>query len=290
MRMTKKSVVALVLPAVLLYVFFVIYPLLEGLRSSFTDAKGLSGGQFVGLANYRRMFGDPTVRAAFENTIVYTVVVVVLQNVMALLAAYLLYRAPRLRNFARASLLLPSMMALVAVSYLWSFIYSPLGGPLNVAMDALGLHSLEKVWLGDPHTALMAIAVAYIWMYTGYSAAIYLSNFLAIPHSVMEAAALDGATGWSRFRYIDWPLLAPSLTVNVTLATVGSLRVFDLPFIMTKGGPGNATQTLSLAIYQSSFQGFDFAYGTAISATLLLLTVIVGVTQSALLRRREVAL
>jgi raffinose/stachyose/melibiose transport system permease protein len=182
------------------------------------------------------------------------------------------------------------MMAFVAVGYLWSFIYSPLGGPLDLAMNALGLHSLEKIWLGDPQTALLSIAFVYIWMYTGYSATIFLANYLAIDPSQLEAAQLDGARGWKRFRTIDWPLLAPSLTINVTLSVIGSLRVFDLPFIMTQGGPNNATQTISLDIYNSSFANFQFAYGTTLAVALLLLTVLVGVTQATLLRRREVDL
>ncbi|TDW24224.1 carbohydrate ABC transporter permease [Kribbella kalugense] len=290
MRMTRRAAVLLVVPAVAAYIVFAIYPLVRGIAVSFTDAKGLASGHFIGLQNYRVMLRDPTITAAFRNTIVYTIVVVVVQNSLALAVAWWMYSLPRIRNAIRASLLLPAMMALVAVSYLWSFIYSPLGGPLNIIMDTLGLRRLEQVWLGDPHTALMSIAAAYIWMYTGYTAAIYLSNYLAIPASVMEAAMIDGARGWKRFRTIDWPLLGPALTVNVTLATIGSLRVFDLPFIMTKGGPANSTQTLSLVIYQNSFAGFEFAYGTAIAVVLLVLTVVVGVTLTTLLRRREVAL
>jgi raffinose/stachyose/melibiose transport system permease protein len=218
------------------------------------------------------------------------VVVVIVQNTVAIFIAYWLFKLKRVRSVVRAGLLLPAMMAFVAVGYLWSFIYSPLGGPLNQVMDALGLHSLERVWLGDPQTALMAIAFVYIWMYTGYAATIYLANYLAIDPSLLEAADLDGARGWKRFRYVDWRLLAPSLTINVTLSVIGSLRVFDLPFIMTQGGPNNATQTLSLAIYSASFSNFQFAYGTALAVALLLLTVIVGVTQATLLRRREVDL
>jgi raffinose/stachyose/melibiose transport system permease protein len=136
----------------------------------------------------------------------------------------------------------------------------------------------------------MSIAFVYIWMYTGYSATIFLANYLAIDPNLLEASQLDGTRGWTRFRHIDWPLLAPSLTINVTLSVIGSLRVFDLPFIMTQGGPNNATQTLSLAIYNASFTNFQFAYGTTIAVGLLILTVIVGVTQATLLRRREVDL
>jgi raffinose/stachyose/melibiose transport system permease protein len=288
--MRGRTAALLVLPAAILFAVFVIYPLIRGIELSFTDAIGPAGGEFVGLANYIQLFKDPTVVKAFVNTFVYTIVVVIVQNGAALFIAFWLFKLKLVRNIVRAGLLLPAMMAFVAVGYLWSFIYSPLGGPLDLVMNALGLHSLEQIWLGDPRTALMSIAFVYIWMYTGYSATIFLANYLAIDPNLLEASQLDGTRGWTRFRHIDWPLLAPSLTINVTLSVIGSLRVFDLPFIMTQGGPNNATQTLSLAIYNASFTNFQFAYGTTIAVGLLILTVIVGVTQATLLRRREVDL
>lgn len=287
MQIRGRSAMALIAPAALLFAAFVIYPLLRGIELSFTDAIGPNGGAFVGLTNYVHAMADPTVRRALSNTLVYTVVVVVVQNALALLVAFWLFKLDRVRNVVRAGLLLPAMMAFVAVGYLWSYIYSPLGGPLNVVMDALGLHSLEQVWLGDPHTALMAIAAIYVWMFLGYTATIYLANYMSIAPSLIEAANLDGASGWRRFWNIDWHLLAPSFTINITLSVIGSLRVFDLPFIMTQGAPEDATQTLSLVIYNNSFANFQFAYGTTLAVGLLVLTVVVGVIQATLLRRRE---
>lgn len=285
-----RSAFLLILPAGLLFAVFVIYPLVRGVVLSFTNAIGPAGGDFVGFDNYTKMIQDPTMLRALINTFAYTIGVVVVQNGVALFLAFWMFKLKRVRNFVRASLLLPAMMAFVAVGYLWSFIYSPLGGPLDLVMDALGLHNLEKIWLGDPQTALPSIAFVYIWMFTGYTATIYLANYLSIDPSLLEAAQLDGAHGWKRFRTIDWPLLAPSLTINITLTVIGSLRVFDLPFIMTQGGPNNATQTISLYIYNSSFANFQFAYGTTLAVALLVLTVIVGVTQATLLRRREMDL
>lgn len=290
MLMRGRSAALLILPAGVLFFAFVIYPLLRGVQLSFTDAIGPVGGKFIGFDNYVKVMSDQTALKALLNTLQYTVVVVIVQNAIALFVAFWLFKLERVRSFVRAGLLLPAMMAFVAVGYLWSFIYSPLGGPLVQVMNALGLQRFEKIWLGDPDTALWAIAFVYIWMYTGYSATIFLANYLAISPSLLEAAKLDGARGWKRFRYIDWPLLAPSLTINVTLSVIGSLRVFDLPFIMTNGAPNDATQTLSLVIYNNSFASYQFAYGTTLAVALLLLTVIVGVTQATLLRRREVDL
>lgn len=287
MQIRGRSALALIAPAALLFTAFVLYPLVRGIQLSFTDAIGPNGGAFVGLTNYVHALHDPTVRRALTNTLAYTVVVVVVQNALALLVAFWLFRQERVRDVVRAGLLLPAMMAFVAVGYLWSYVYSPLGGPLSVVMDALGLHRFEPVWLGDPHTALWAIAAIYVWMFLGYTATIYLANYMAISPSLLEAANLDGASGWRRFRHIDWHLLAPSFTINITLSVIGSLRVFDLPFIMTQGAPEDSTQTLSLAIYNNSFANYQFAYGTTLAVGLLVLTVVVGVIQATLLRRRE---
>lgn len=288
MRLNSRSAALLMLPATLLYAVLVIYPTIEAVQMSLTNAHGLRGGSFVGLANYRALLQDPQVTAALKNTLIYTIVVVVVQNALGLGVAAWLYSHPKIRTIARTGMLLPAMMALIAVAYLWEFIYSPIGGPLNTVLGGLGLHSLEQSWLGNPSTALMSIAGSYIWMYLGYTATIFLANYLAIPESIMEAASLDGATGWRRFRHIDWRLLAPSLTVNVTLSTIGSLRVFDLPFIMTDGGPGNSTQTLSYVIYSDGFQNFQFAYATSIAVVLLVITIVASVLVTTVLRRREV--
>lgn len=290
MHIRNKTAMILIAPATILFAVFVIYPLIRGIQLSFTNAVGPGGGDFIGFQNYVRAVQDPTVRAALINTLYYTVVVVVVQNGLALFLAYWMFKLKRVRSISRAGLLLPSMMAFVAVAYLWSYIYSPLHGPLDTVLDALGLHWLEPVWLGDPSTALMSIAAVYIWMFTGYTATIYLANYLSIDPNLLEAASIDGAHGWKRFWLVDWRLLAPSFTINITLSVLGSLRVFDLPFIMTQGGPENATQTLSLAIYNESFTGFQFAYGTTLAVGLLILTVIVGVAQATILRRREIDL
>jgi ABC-type sugar transport system permease subunit len=287
MKLTGRTVAVMVAPALLLYAILILYPALRGVSLSLTDTRGILGGEFVGLANYRRMLGDPAVLAALLNTLVFVVVVVVVQNGLALPLAYWLHKVPRVRSLARIGLLAPAMMATVAVAYVWSAIYSPLGGPLNTILRGLGLQQLEQVWLGDPDTALYAIAAANIWMYLGYSTTIFLSNYLAIPDELLEAAAMDGAQGWSRFRSVDWPLLAPSLTVNITLSVIGTLRVFELPLVMTNGGPANATQTLSTVIYGASFRDFQYGYGTAIAVLLLVVTTLASVLIASGLRRRE---
>jgi ABC-type sugar transport system permease subunit len=256
---------------------------------SFTDAQGIMGGTFVGAANYVHLAHDADFVDAMRNTLEFAVIIVIVQNAVGLALASWMRNQAAVRNLARSALLLPTMMAFVVVGYVWSFIYSPLGGPLNSLLKFAHLGALQQVWLGDTRTALLAIAVSSIWMYLGYTTTIYLAGYLAIPHEVMEAATLDGASGWTHFWRIDWPLLGPALTVSITLSSIGSLRIFELPLVMTGGGPAGATDTLSSFVYRISFTNFNFGYGTAIATSLLVVTILIAVTVTTVLRRREVA-
>lgn len=288
MRFRNRSALLFILPAAAIFGVFAIYPTIRGLALSLTNVQGVAGGQFVGAANYARLVHDTSFRAALRNTLEFTVVIVIVQNALGVAVASWMRNQPAVRNIARGGLLLPCMMAFITVGYVWSFIYSPLGGPLNSLLSLLHLGSLQQIWLGDPKTALLAISASSIWMYLGYTATIYLSGFLAIPTEVTEAAQIDGASGWARFWRVDWPLLAPALTVSVTLSTIGTLRIFELPLVMTHGGPVGATQTLSLFVYEKSFASFDFGYGTAVATILLVVTVALVAVVTTLLRRREV--
>ena len=277
----------MVLPALLLYAFFVLYPIARGLYLSFTEFSGVGEAHWIGYDNYREMADSPLVRQAVANTIRFTVIVVLAQNVIALYLAAALYRMPRIRRLANFGLLVPTVMPIVVVGYVWAAIYSPIGGPLNEILEMTGLGSLERIWLGDPDTALYAVSAAVVWMFAGYSTIIYVANYLSIPSSVFEATAIDGAQGWRRWWNIDRHLLAPAMTVNLSLSTIGTLRIFEMPFVMTGGGPVNATQTLTMVIFESGFGRFRYGFGTAVAVLLLVLTIIVSVAQVAALRRRE---
>lgn len=288
MRLTRSTAMIFLAPALILFLAFMIYPALSGIWLSFTDAKGALAGEFIGLENYANVFQDPAARAALGNTFAFALISVVLQNVFALALARWMFTHVRLQSFARVGTLVPAMMATVAVAYIWSYIYSPITGPLNELLRAFGLENLTRIWLGDPSTALAAIAVVNVWMFTGYAATIYLSGFLSIPSTIFEAAEMDGARGWQKFRTIEWPLIAPAFTINLTLSTIGALRVFDLILLMTKGGPGFSTESISYVIFNESFGKLNYGYGSSIAVILLVLTVIISFVLTTVLRRREV--
>jgi raffinose/stachyose/melibiose transport system permease protein len=279
--------VAFMAPALAMYLALIVYPLVQGLVLSTTDSKIGNAGDFVGLKNYLALANDSDVMRALGVTVAYAVVVVIVQNAVGLALARALYMRPRIRQLGSTLILVPTLMSATMVAFVWNSLLAP-DGAINSLLRSLGLSALTHVWLGDPSTALWAIAVVNIWMFAGYSAAVFLAGYMNLPAELIDASNVDGAAGWRRFVSIEWPLLAPATTVSVTISLIGSLKVFELPLILTKGGPAGSTTTLTKLIFDKIFGGLgSFAYGATIAVLLLVVVVVfAGVTQ-ALLRRRE---
>lgn len=274
-------------PALVVITCFFLYPIILSVQMSFTNFKGVGVAEWIGWANYDRFISRSRYLNSVWTTLKFTLIVVTLQTLWGLAFAALLHRMPAVRNFCRAALFAPAMMSFVIVGYVWQFIYSPYSGGLNALLTAVGLESLTRGWLGDPDTALIAIAFTHVWMFVGYTTAIFLVGYANIPKDIEEAGRLDGAKGWQRFWHLELPLLAPSVTVNVILSTVGTLKTFELPFIMTRGGPDRATNTLSLEIVNNLFGSYKFGFASALSIVMLLIVVAVAIVQNIYLRRQE---
>ena len=177
-------------------------------------------------------------------------------------------------------------MSSLAVSYVWQFIFS-YTGPLNSLLDTIGLESLKRPWTGDPTWALWTIFVVLVWQFVGLSMVMYLAGLEGIPEELDEASAVDGASTFRRFRKITLPLLAPAITVSVTLSTIYGLGVFDQVLAVTGGGPVDASETLATQIYKQTFAFGRFGYGTALSLVLTVLITVLAVAQLVILRARE---
>ncbi|MFC7626017.1 carbohydrate ABC transporter permease [Microlunatus sp. GCM10028923] len=286
---SKRPIVALgfLLPALAVYGLFIVYPLANGLWLSLTDSRGGPKADFVGLEQYSRLLTDGEVLRAVRTTVVYAFGVVVFQNIFGLLMARAMYNRPRIRKLVSVLILMPTLVAPVMASFIFSYLYAP-DGTINQVLRGLGLESFTRIWLGNPDTALAAVALVNTWMFAGYSAAIFLAGYLALPADVLEAADLDGASGFRRFRTVEWPLLAHSLTVNITLSLIGSLKVFEFPFVLTNGGPAGSTTTLTLLVYRKVFGGAgEFAYGVTIAVLLLVIVVVLSSVATSVLRMRE---
>ncbi|PFH20907.1 MULTISPECIES: carbohydrate ABC transporter permease [Burkholderia] len=274
-------------PALALYALLSLYPLFKAARMSLTDFSGVGDAHWIGLANYVAAFRDPASLHTLVVTFAYAAIVVIVQNGLGLLFAALLFSLPRLRGALRVGLLVPSMFSAVIAGFVWEYLYSPLGGGINELLHLVHLDALQQVWLGDPSVTLPAVTAVHVWMYVGYSTAIFLAGYLNIPSELHDAAKLDGANAWVRFTRIDLPLLAPAFTVNITLSTIGTLKTFELPLVLTNGGPDGATTTLGLQIFHSLFNDYKFGFASALSMIMLAIVVVVATTQNTILRRRE---
>ncbi|WP_179381674.1 carbohydrate ABC transporter permease [Jannaschia marina] len=285
--LSRRSFFLFTLPASIVLGLFFVYPIALTLQLSFTNSTGVGEADWIGWRNYERIVSRDRYPEALWTTIKFTLVVVTVQTLAGLVLAALLHRLPAIRNFCRAALFTPAMMSFVVVGYVWQFIYSPFSGGLNSLLRGAGLDDWTWGWLGDPDTALYAIALAHIWMFVGYTTAIFLAGYANIPDDIEEAGRLDGASSFQRFRYLEIPLLAPSFTINVMLSTIGTLKTFELPFIMTRGGPDGATRTLSLEIIDQLFGNYRFGFASSLSIIMLIIVIAVAFVQNRYLRKRE---
>jgi multiple sugar transport system permease protein len=273
-------------PCLLLFVVFRVYPLLHGLYLSFTDARlGRTDAAFVGLANYERLFGDGRFQTSLVNTAFYTVASTAPILLLPLFLAVVLNRGVALRTFLRGAFFLPFALSVVALGLTWVWLLDPVVGPFTYYLRQLGV-PIGTV-LGDHNTAMWGIVGASVWWVTGYYLVVYLAALQDIPQHLYEAAAIDGATGWRAFRSITLPLLRPIFLYVVVIHIIGSFQLFGQVWVMTEGGPADATRTVVQHLYETGFkQSFHFGLATAVSWTLFMVILVFSAIQFRLLRGR----
>ncbi len=276
----------LMLPLLAVMLSVIGWPFLDTLRLSFTDARLVgTGGDFVGLDNYRRLFSSAAFRRAFVVTTGFAVVSVFVEMVLGVLVALLLYQDFRGRNVLRALLILPWALPTVVNALLWRLIYNPEYGALNAALVQTGLLGAYRSWLGDPNSALAALIVADAWKNFPLVALISLAALHAVPNDIKAAAIVDGAGPLSRFRYVILPYLAGPLMVALVLRTIEAFKVFDIIWVMTRGGPANSTRTLSILVYQEAFSFQRAGSGASLALIVTLAVTVLAVAYAALIRR-----
>jgi raffinose/stachyose/melibiose transport system permease protein len=274
------------IPGVVLVLAFQFAAPLSAVWYAFTNWNGVSSAHWVGFANFSGIFSSALDRKALFNSLILAVGVLVLGNLIGLGLALGLNRTVKSRNLLRAVFFLPIVISPLASAYIWQYIFS-YDGSFNGFLHKVGLGSAAQPWLGDPSYALWAVLIVLVWQFSGLAMIIYLAGLQGIPQELDEAATVDGASSWYRFRKVTLPLLAPAMTISMTLALIFGLRVFDQIIALTDGGPVGATETLATQVYEQTFTYGRFGYGAAFS---LLLTVLVGVlafAQLIVLRRRE---
>jgi raffinose/stachyose/melibiose transport system permease protein len=270
------------------YGVIVILPDIAGAVTAFTDWSGVSGNAgFTGFDNFIRLFQEPGASGALVNTLIIAFTVTITQTVIGLLLAVILNRPMKTGALIRGLFFLPVLLPPVVVAFLWQFLLTP-DGPINQTLRAVGLPGLAHNWLADSATALGSVIVVMVWQNVGITMVIYLAGLQGVPDELNEAAAIDGASAFRRFWSVTLPLLAPATTVVVSLTLISGLKVFDQVFAMTGGGPGYATQTISLLMYKSAFVSSEYGYSTAIALVLTAIILVLAATQFGVLRRQEV--
>lgn len=265
-----------VAPALLVFAAFMLAPLAYAVQLSFFEWDGLGLGTWVGLDNYISVFTEADLRAPFLHTVVLIIFFSVLPVTLGLFLAAAMTRSKvRGAAFFRTVVFLPQVIALVVVAVVWRQIYAP-SGPLNDALRAIGLDGFARGWLGDPHWVLVAIGLVGTWVGTGLCTVLFLAGLSKVNRELYEAARLDGAGAFHEFRAISIPAVRGELAVALTLTLVAALRTFDLVYVMTGGGPGNASRVPSYEVYDRAIQEGDV--GTGITIALVLTAVILLVT------------
>jgi ABC-type sugar transport system permease subunit len=276
-----------VLPALLLYGTFSIVPLVSGLWLALLDWNGIDPARFVGLRNFARLFDDEDLFIALLHNVQYAIGTVSGKIIISLVLALLLNEALIGRTFYRTALFMPVVMSFVVVGVLWTRIYNYDFGLLNAILNAVGLQGWTRDWIGSSATALWALIAVDVWKWYGFHMIIFLAGLQTIPQELYEAAKIDGASSLQRLRSITLPLLRPVMLVNVFVSLMGAMNAFDIPYIMTQGGPAHATNVIALHMYVQAFSFYRFGYGAALSYVLFtLITVLALILLGVMSRNR----
>ncbi|SER45555.1 carbohydrate ABC transporter membrane protein 1, CUT1 family [Faunimonas pinastri] len=289
-RKTPLEAWVLMAPALAILAVITFYPLLRTLYFSFTDAQisaAGTSGNFVGFDNYAYAASDAGFHAALIRTIVFTVSSVALETVMGVAVALLLNQEFKGRAIARTAIILPWAVPNIVNAMMWRLIMNPEYGALNAALTQTGILGAYRSWLGDPSTALAMVIFADVWKNFPLVAFVALAALQTVPSELYEAARIDGAGPWSRFRFVTLPGIVAPLLVAIVLRSIEAFRVFDIIYVMTRGGPIDSTKTVSFYVYQTYFSYLDAGTGAAYAVIVALLSAVMISGYILVIRRQE---
>ncbi len=285
MKLKNVPFYLMTVPALLLFAIFHTYPALQGIYYSFTNWDGLSFTyDFVGIKNYLNLFKDLNILNSYLFTFKFAIISTILVNVLSLLIAIGLNAKIKGKNFFRATYFLPNVLGVLIVGFIFNFIFSNVIPNLG---DKLDIGFLSFNILGSDKFAWLGIVIVAVWQACAFNVILYLSGLQTVPSELYEASSLDGANKWQEFWKITFPMIAPFFTINMVLSMKNFLMVFDQIVALTGGGPGRATESISLLIYKGGFQGGEFAYQSANSVIYFIVIVVISVIQIKVLQKRE---
>ncbi|MCI1687184.1 carbohydrate ABC transporter permease [Schleiferilactobacillus harbinensis] len=283
----KRQFNAFLIPILLIYAALTLYPLIQSFVYSLSNFDGYSMNfHITGFANYGRVFHDPSMTSALIYTLLYTIGTTALITCLAIPLAVILDKKFFGNNFVRSAFFFPSVPSALLLGFVWGFLLNPLGsGAINAILHTIGLGPIP--WLSETGLARLSTILVATWQQTGWHTLIYLAYLQSIPEDFYEAAELEGANSWQIFIHITLPQLMPAMTVSVMLLLTGGLKVYDLPFALTTGGPGYSTYTITQAVIQRGIAEGNFGLASALSIVFFLLVMIVTVIQQLLMRHGE---
>ncbi|MVB12457.1 Lactose transport system permease protein LacF [Caprobacter fermentans] len=273
-------------PAFLLFAVFFLYPLSQGIWMSLTDWDGISRANFIGLRNFFDFFKDSRAIADIKNTLIFALGSAPLLNLVGLGYALLMNGKFKGKGIARVMIYLPAIISPLIMGYIWYMLLQPDRGFVFHALDLIGKSSLLGNWLGDYTACMVVLVLVNVWQYAGMTMVIYLAGLQSIPDELYESAKIDGAGFWDSFRYVTMPMLLPSIRINVVTNIIGSLAVFDIVMALTDGGPGYATETLSIYIMRMCY-GSKTGYSTAVAIIMFFIILIPVMISMRLTREKE---
>ncbi|MCE5170516.1 sugar ABC transporter permease [Paenibacillus profundus] len=283
----RSFITAGLTPALVLYTIFVIIPIFWSAYYGFFDWKGIGAARFIGLDNFVEALKDSVFWLSLRNNMIVVVASVFGQVPIALLLALLLKRGTWFQRFVRSAVFMPMVLSSVVIGIIWSNIYHPQTGLLNAALSAVGLEEWRRAWLSEPGIAMWMIAIPIVWNYIGPYLIMFLAALHSIPSEMDDAAHLDGATGLRKLGFITLPLIWDTLKVTIVLCISGSLKAFDLIYVMTNGGPAHATELLASYMYNSTFTVYRFGYGSAVSTLIVIISLLMVAGSQWLMKKEQ---
>lgn len=277
----------MIFPALIIYSIFFVVPALAAFYYSFTDWRlDRLELKFIGWDNFQKIFSDKTLILALKNTAIFAIVTVVGKNVIGLLLAVGLNMRLRTKNLLRAIFYSPSILSILVISILFTPMLRT-EGTINNLLESVGLHSLSQAWLTNPSIVIWTIAIVSIWQSAGFQMAIYLAGLQSISQEYYEATKIDGASSWRSFSRSHYHSSLPAININLMLTLIGGLKVFSEVYVMTGGGPGNASQVVGTIILRSFGEG-NWGLGTAVNTLLFVVVTIIAIPLLIFMRRKEV--
>jgi raffinose/stachyose/melibiose transport system permease protein len=274
-----------ILPALLIFVVFLVYPLLHTIYLSLTEWAGFDLGKmrFVGFRNFKLLLPDWIFWKALRNTMIFVFGTTVFLNLFGLALALFLNNELRITKLVRTLIFIPVLLSPVIVGVMWSRIFDPFGA-LNQILEKMGIITTPIFWLGDKRIALWSIVGATVWQWVGYDMILYLTGLQQIPVELYEAAKIDGANTWHLFRFITLPLLKGIATMVILLNLIGGVRIFDIVFVMTRGGPNHNTEVLATHLYEVAFWFNKMGYASVIAVIILVISLLFAYFRNRLMR------